>query len=176
MGPGGFPMGPGGFPMGPGGFPMGPGGFPRGGPAGPGGQLETGPDRAAIRAKLELKSQVTSWALLYYLSKTNTTALHKFFGELDKLPRDMRLDSKVVVDLFARNFNLMNADLTAIDDAAFKEFAESWVKFMNAVPQSWHVLALTTTSSENLGNGGTPGQPLPPGGGFGGGEGLPGGR
>ncbi len=132
------------------------------------GVIESGSDRDSLLAKLELKSQVTSWALLYYLSKTNTTALHKFFGELDKLPRDMRLDSKVVVDLFARNFNLMNADLTAIDDAAFKEFAESWVKFMNAVPQSWHYLTLIATSQESLGQGGAPAPPLGnPGGGIG---------
>ena len=167
------PMGPVG-PMGPGGmFPGGPGGFP-GGPGGPGtgGLIETGPDKGAIRSKLELKAQVTSWSLIYYLSKTNMPALHKLFAELDKLPRDMRLDSKVVVDIFARNFNLMNADLTAIDDAAFKTFAENWVTFMNAVPPSWHSLTLTATSSDNLGQGGTPGPGLPGGGGF---PGQPGG-
>lgn len=174
--PGG-PMGPGGsgYPGGP----MGPGGagYPGSGiPGGGFGVIDSGPDKATIKAKLEMKAQVTSWALIYFLAKTNTPALHKFFADLDKLPRDMRIDGKVVVELFARNFNLMNADLTAVDEDAFQTFAESWVRFMNGVPPSWYPLALSATSAENLGQGGTPlpgapggmgGPPMGPGGGDG---------
>ncbi len=173
--PGGFPKPPGGgFPMGPGGFPMGPGGqpgFPGGQPGfpggNPGGTIDSGPDKAAIKAKIELKSQVTSWALIHYLTKTSGPALNKFYADLDKLPRDMRLDSKVVVDLFALNFNLMNTDRSAIDEPAYKSFAENWITFMNEVPASWYPLPLRATSGENLGNGGTPAPGVPGPGGFG---------
>ena len=151
-GPGGpgRPPGPGG-PMFPGG-PMGPGGFGPGG-FGPGGSLDSAPDKAMVRAKLESKAQVTSWALMYYLAKTNTPALHRFFAELDKLPRDMRIDSKVIVELFARSFNMMNADLSAIDENAFKTFATDWIAFTNAIAPSWRDIELRS-SSEDPGQGG----------------------
>ncbi len=159
------------------GFPGGPGApgggrpFPGGGPSGPGmpfpggggtGVIESGSDKGAIRTKLEIKAQVTSWALVYFLAKTNTPGLHKFFAKLNDLPRDMRIDRKVVVDLFAREFNLMNAELTAIDDVAFNEFAERWITYMNGVQPSWHSMALTTTSADSLGQGGAGGAGLPP--------------
>ena len=153
--PGGNPMFPGGNPMFPGGNPMFPGGNP-------GGTIESAPDKATVRAKLESKAQVTAWALTYHLAKTNTVALHRFFGELDKLPRDMRIDSKVVVELFARNFNLMNADLTAIDDNAFKTFAGDWIGYTNNISQSWRDVPLRSTAEEP-GQGGI-GGPMGPGG------------
>ena len=176
-GPGGIP-GPGGF--GPGGIP-GPGGFGPGGIPGaggtPGGTIEVVPDKAAIKAKLESKAQASSWALIYFLSKTNTPKLHEFFADLDKLPRDMRLDNKVVIEIFAKKFNLMNAEFTAIDDIAFNDFAEKWVRSMNAEQPNWYPQLLK--APENPGQGG-PGLPPGPGGGPGlggfGGEGGPGGR
>ena len=171
QGPGGRP-GQGGIP-GPGGF--GPGGFPGAGGA-PGGTIETVPDKAAIKAKLESKAQATSWALIYFLSKTNTTKLHDFFADLDKLPRDMRLDNKVVIEIFAKKFNLMNAESTAIDDVAFNEFAEKWVRSTNAEQPNWYPLALTATSPANPGQVGPGGFPGPGGGqGPGGGVGPGGG-
>ncbi len=170
--PPGFPGGPGapggGRPF-PGGGPGLP--FPGGGPGGPGmpfpggggtGVIESGSDKGAVRTKLELKAQVTSWALVYFLAKTNTPGLHKFFAKLNDLPRDMRIDRKVIVDLFAREFNLMNPELTAIDEVAFKEFAERWITYMNGVQPSWYSMALTATSADSLGSGGAGGAGLPP--------------
>jgi hypothetical protein len=165
--PPGFPGGPGGnrpLPGGGQGYPTGPGGsglpFPGGG--GGTGVIESGSDKGAIRTKLETKAQVTSWALVYFLAKTNTPGLHKFFAKLNDLPRDMRIDRKVVIELFAREFNLMNPELTAINEVAFKEFAELWVNYMNGVQASWYSMALTATSADSLGQGGAGGAGLPP--------------
>jgi uncharacterized membrane protein YgcG len=68
----------------------------------------------------------------------------------------------VVIELFAREFNLMNPELTAINEVAFKEFAELWVNYMNGVQASWYSMALTATSADSLGQGGAGGAGLPP--------------
>ena len=67
-----------------------------------------------------------------------------------------------MVELFARNFNLMNADLTAIDDNAFKTFAGDWIGYTNNISPSWRDVPLRS-SAENPGQGGF-GGPMGPGG------------
>jgi hypothetical protein len=156
-----------------GGGPMGGGGIGGGGPIGGGGQLEPQqpePDPNQIKAKLENKAQVTSWALTYYLAKTRMPSLHKFFGEMNKLPRDIRIDKKTSMEIFCRTFNLMTADQSQVDPDAFREFAKNWITYMKAVPQSWYEVAVEAAADPgNPGAGG-----MVPGGGPGG-PGIPGG-
>ena len=185
--PGGmFPGGPGGG--GPGmpgmpGMPSGPGGAPGipGGAAGGGGILDSNADRAPItKDRLEEKARMMSWALTYYLTRTQRIEkLYAFFGELNKLPRDLRVSKEAYLKLFCESFGLMNADRTAIDDKAFAEFAAGWVKSMTDLPPTWRELPLTAFQSSApagggpTGPGGGPGGLGGPAGGFPGGPGGP---
>jgi hypothetical protein len=203
-GPGGFPGGrgaPGGFPGGPGGFPGGgPGGPGEGSPdgdggiSGPGGGFGPGgaggfggfggtptdveAEKRRLRVKLQEKSQTTAWALTYFLAKRKLPALLQFYAELDKLPRDMRLDREQVYLIFCRVFGLVEAnDSTKVDAAAFKRFADDWIEFMRAQSTKKMEIPVEGVSGDLNGPGSGPaggfggfGGP----GGFGGGGGGPG--
>ena len=109
-----------------------------------------------------------SWALTYYLTRTQRIEkLYAFFGELNKLPRDLRVSKEAYLKLFCESFGLMNADRTAIDDKAFAEFAAGWVKSMTDLPPTWRELPLTAFQSSAPAGGGPAGP--------GGGPGVPGG-
>lgn len=186
---GGFgPMGPGGGfgPMGPGGGigPMGPGGGI--GPMGPGGggsPGETTYENLAInlrnsKEKLQAKADATSWALVYYLARSQQEGMKKFYAELNRMPRDMRLDEKVVLTTFCKSFNLMDRQKAdQIDEEAFKHFAEMWVRSMRNVPVYGVEIAMAAVAGSG-GQGGPmgPGGGAPPGRGTGGGAGGGGGR
>ena len=197
MGGGGVPGPPGprgGGPPGPMGGVPGPGGgvgTPDGGPSGdfqpgafPGsgqpvgfqaGQIDPATEKRLLKAKLELKSQVTAWALTYYLAKMKMAALLKFYAELNKMPRDMRLDKDQVVAAFCRTFGLMEtADPTKIDKAAFRKFAEQWVDFVRICPTYGQDIPVQAYTSDVAGQGLNP-TGAPPGGlpGPGGGTGSP---
>ena len=111
-------------------------GMPPGGAAGSGIPLEPA-DRVAVRARMVSKAQVTSWALIHHLAKNKSVALYKFFSDLDKLPRDMRIDSKILSLTFAKAFDLMDPDGAAIDNRRWEKFAEEWVASINAAPPTW---------------------------------------
>ncbi len=184
-GPGGPPggRGPGGR-SGPGGPPGGPGdeggGRPGAGPPGAGGgngvpTTQVDPEERArrLRRKLDAKAQVTAWGLTFYLAKRQMPALLSFYGELNKLPRDMRHDRETVTRLFAKSFGLLAPnDPSKLDAAQFKQFAEGWVGFLNNHPTFGVDIPVTSAGGQN-----GPGLPPPPGapGGFGGGPGGGGG-
>lgn len=151
----------------------------------PGGTQQPDPatERRNLRGKLETKAQVTSWALTFYLAKKKMPALLKFYAELDKLPRDMRLDRTMVRDLFCSTFGLLESSNTGnIDQASFKRFADDWVGFLKAYA-TYGVDIPLDQSGGNPGQGGGPGGNFgqPGAGGFGppgagGGFGPPGGQ
>jgi hypothetical protein len=167
-GPGGFPGG--GSP----GFPGGSPGFPGGMRPGGGGPQQEDPAAAErrLKAKLERKAQVTAWGLTFYLAKKKMPALLKFTGELNKMPRDMRLDKTLVLNTFCRCMGLCDANNPSqINKDEFKRFAEDWVGFLK-VYSSWGIdIQVDLTSVD-------PGQGVPTGGGgfspFGPGGGFPG--
>ncbi len=169
-GPGGI-GGPGGG-FGPGSGDGGPGGFGGGAGGGFGGNLESVDANAQARilkAKLDTKAQVTAWALTFYLSKKKMPALQKFYAELNKMPRDMRLDQDVVLLHFCRAMGMMETNNpNQIDKVAFKTFAQDWVEFLKAYPM-YGIIDIAVDAASDPNNGG-----LPPGGGFPGG-GFPGG-
>ncbi len=199
--PGGRPRPPGPGAGGPGGFPGGtgeeggPGGFPSlGGGFRPGGAGQPQPEDPAaeqrkLKAKLDQKAQVTSWGLVFFLAKTKMPATLKFVGELNKMPRDMRLDKNQVLTTFCRCMGLTDPNNpTQINKDDFKRFAEDWVGFMKRY-SSWGIDIPVDVSSDNpgqgvpaggggfspFGPGGGPFGPFGPGGPGGGGEGGPGG-
>lgn len=155
-----------------------PGAPPAGGAEGPPGGGEANEDPAVAkrknREKLDAKAHATAWALTYYLNKTRMPGLQKFYAEVRRMPRDMQLGDKAVLMTFARCFNLLTADGTAVDEAAFKQFAGDWEQFMKNVSLSGRDFVLDG-SQANPGGGGVPGGGIP--GGFGPGNpgGAPGG-
>jgi hypothetical protein len=159
-------------PGGPGGYPGSGGGYP--GSGGPGGFGGNAPDPEAEASKLKKllaeKSQVTAWALTYYLAQRKPDSLHRFFDEINRMSRDMHLDSQAVVKAFGRATGMMlanNAD--AIDEAAFKRFAEDWVAYIKVQGTQGQDIVVDTATQQ--GQGGSQG-------GFPGGSpgGIPGGR
>jgi hypothetical protein len=147
--------------------------FPGGGAVGfQGGQLDAATEKRLEKAKLETKSQVTAWALTYYLAKMKMAALLKFYGELNKMPRDMRLDKQQVVAAFCRTFGLMEtSDPTKIDKAAFRKFAEQWVDFIKICPTYGQDVQVQAYTSDVNGPGVNPTGALPGTGGAGPGPG-----
>jgi uncharacterized membrane protein YgcG len=135
-------------------------------------------EKRRLRVKLQEKSQTTAWALTYFLAKRKLPALLQFYAELDKLPRDMRLDREQVYLIFCRVFGLVEAnDSTKVDAAAFKRFADDWIEFMRAQSTKKMEIPVEGVSGDLNGPGSGPaggfggfGGP----GGFGGGGGGPG--
>ncbi len=113
------------------------------------------------KERLRAKADATAWALVYYLSRSQLDGLKNFYRELGRMPRDMRLDEKVVLKTFCKCFNLMDRQKTdQIDEAAFKQFAEMWVRSMRNVP----VYGVELAMSGNPGGGNNPGSAgAPPG-------------
>ena len=151
------------------------------GPMGPmssGGPMGDGPPpvidagaRRMTKEKLELKADVTSWSLLYYLSRDRMYGMQKFYAELRRMPRDLSLDHNLTLTLFATCFNLTDKDKpTEIDKLAFKRFAEGWVQYMSNVRVNGGDIPVNASASDptaNTGGGdfGGPMGPMGPGGG-----------
>jgi hypothetical protein len=161
QGPGGGGPGPG--TDGPGGIDATPGGGPGYGQGQPQDPLAA---RRKSKERLEMKAQATAWALTYYLSRDKTQGLHKFYAEIRRMPRDLKLDDKTVLMTFCRCFNLTNADRTAVDEAAFKQFAVGWLDYMRHAPTYGLDIPLDSASLDpGAGQGGPPGGfPIGPGG------------
>jgi hypothetical protein len=105
---------------------------------------------ALSKERLEDKAKATAWALTYYLTQNQQIGkLHAFYAELDKLPRDMRLDKETVLKTFCTVFGLMNEDKTAINDTAFRTFARDWMKYVRELQPSWREVALTALANPN---------------------------
>jgi uncharacterized membrane protein YgcG len=153
----------------------------QGGPPRPGsGNQPTDPltARRKSREKLQIKADSTAWALIYFLAKTKTEGLHKFYAELRRMPRDMKLDDNTVLMTFCRCFNLTTPDQKSIDEVELKRFAVEWLDYMKYVPSYGHDIALDASSLDpGSGRGQQPGGGFPggmfPGGPGGGGAGLP---
>ena len=129
--------------------------------------------RRLTREKLEQKAEVTSWSLLYYLSRDRMYGMQKFYAELRRMPRDLSLDSELTLTTFARCFNLMDKDKpTEIDKLAFKKFAEGWVQYMSNVRVNGGDIPVNASASDpTTGGAGVGGfGPMGPGG-AGGGDG-----
>jgi hypothetical protein len=150
------------------------GGFGPMGPAGGTGESTVENVAANLRMSKErllAKADATSWALVYYLSRGQMDGLKNFYRELGRMPRDMRLDEKVVLKTFCKCFNLMDRQkVDQVDEAAFKHFAEMWVRSMRNVPVYGVELAMVGSESGG-GNQGTTGAPPGRGGGGRGGQG-----
>ena len=127
-------------------------------------------DSLALKRKrtefLATKAQSTSWALYYYLAKTNPVGLDRYLAELGKLPRDFPLDEPMRLATFARSFNLTLEAKRTDDRATFADFGASWLQWMETVPVvgiDLPLADLATTSAPGTGPGTGPGA-LPGGG------------
>jgi hypothetical protein len=122
------------------------------------------------RERLGIKAQATSWALYYYLAKDRPNELRKLMSELSVLPRDLPLDSAVVVASFSRAFALDGTK------ESFQKFADKWLAYMATVPAEGIDIPLVdpkpptpSTSGNPAGGSGPPGMGKP-----GSGSGIPG--
>ena len=163
-------------PVGPGPRPF-PGTDPDGGPGprpfpGPGprptplpGTEEPDPqaEQRAFTAALEMKAETLAWALTYYLQKTRLAALHKFYAEFDKMPRDMKLDRNLTLIAFCKAFGLANPDGT-VNEPEFRKFASAWMDAVAGVTPPGIEVPLTafmTDVKTDPGVGGPMGTPNP---------------
>lgn len=122
------------------------------------------------REQLRTKAQATAWALTYYLMQQHSTKLLDFYKILDAMPRDAQLDDQLVLNIFCRQFGLLDADGTSINQSGFNNFAIDWINYINQLQPTWREVALSSFDSSTQPGGG------PPGGlGGGGSEGGPGG-
>jgi hypothetical protein len=96
---------------------------------------QTAEEAAAERAKQEermaLKAQATAWALFYYLYREKPDQFRKYSEELAKLPRDLPLDGRAAVAVFARAFDLTTGPDPEPGKTTLKEFADAWVTAVN---------------------------------------------
>jgi hypothetical protein len=157
------------------------GGFPGGGRpglAGPGGPGGGGPavdpeaELLALKTRLATKAQVTAWGLTYYLAKKKPAGLQKFYAEVNRMPRDMRLDHDEVVKAFGRAMGMMESNNSgATNAAAFKQFAEDWIGYLKTTPAIGRDIVVEgeTPPGGAGGFGSPPGPGGRPGGGPGGG-------
>ena len=160
----GSPGSPGGYPGSPGGPPGSPGYPGAGGPGGGGPAVDLEAEEAATKARLATKAQVTAWALTYYLAKKKPEALQRFYAEINRMPRDMRLDRGEVVKAFGRSMGMMDANAAgSINAAAFKQFAEDWVVYLKTVRGTGEDIVVEGENPQG-GPGGPPGGPSNPGG------------
>jgi hypothetical protein len=119
---------------------------PRGGPGPmPMGDGENPGIELSHKARLELKAQATAWALAYFVSTQRLDGMKRYYEELNKLPRDMRLDKKLTIETFAKAFSLMNDEQTELDDAKVKNFAMQWIRHLDATQESWKDIPVEAT-------------------------------
>ncbi len=97
------------------------------------------------RFKLEMKAQATAWALTFFLARERPDGMKKYYAELNKLPRDLRIDKTLALETFARSFSLLNPEQTEIDDAAFKDFAKKWIGYLEATQDTWRDIPVEAT-------------------------------
>jgi hypothetical protein len=149
-----------------------PGGF---GPMGPApAAAVSGADEDPIalqkrkKARLEIKSQATAWALYYYLARSPKRAdgLAQYLAELNKLPRDLPIDGKTSYAAFVRAFKL-GSEEGVPNPALMQEFARDWMEYISTVPMVGFDIPLVAPTAVPAGMGmgmGPGGMPMPPGG------------
>src|SRR5262249_52486114 len=119
------------------------------------------------------KARTLSWALNYFLTQRKLPELLKYYGELSRLPRDLEFDEPVLLQCFARAFNLTDAkDPTQIDQFKMGAVAREWDDYIARKPVEFEdtikELHKSTTKKMNVGQGGQAGVPGPGAGGSGG--------
>ena len=114
--------------------------------------------------RLEIKAHATSWALYYYLAKSQPEQLKRYVAELNKLPRDLPIDGRTAYAVFIRVFKLSATDDGPADPAALKKFADEWLAYIGTVQQAGHDVPLPVVEAPKpVGPGGIPGGPKLPG-------------
>jgi hypothetical protein len=111
------------------------------------------------------KSHATAWALYYYLARNNPAGLEQYFSELNRLPRDLPLDSGTRLAAFARAFELTDGKTGTVDPAKFASFARGWVDSMQNVPAVGVEVKLNDPPAKSTSGGGSGVGPMPGGGG-----------
>jgi len=157
-------------------------GTPMGRPPGaagvPNGGAQTDPEAEAraLKAKLLIKSQATSWGLVFYLAKKKPAAMQALYAKVNQLPRDVRPSRVQMMQMFAQSIGFVDPnDPIKIDLEAVKQFSEDWLIFMKAHPTYGIEIPIEATTDQNNGIGPGGGFGAPPGGGVpGGGVGGPG--
>lgn len=127
----------------------GPGGAGRPGDSGSGIQNPDGERPPLSKERLEVKAEATAWALTYYLTQEHSTRLHNFFTSLNNLPRDMKLNSDLIVQTFCQEFGLLNDDQVTVNEAAMNAFAAKWIEYTNKLQPTWREVTLATLNRNN---------------------------
>jgi hypothetical protein len=81
--------------------------------------------KAAKDKKEERQARAAAWALTYYLAQTKLSGLQLYFKELNKQPRDIELNEKVLLGCFARAFGCVTHD-KQVDEGALRRLAYQW--------------------------------------------------
>ena len=112
------------------------------------------------RERMVNKARASSWALYFYLAKTDPDGLRRYLDELRKLPRDLPLDEKAAVETFARALHLSTGKAAEAGKRPLKEFAAAWVNSVKAEPLHGVEFHLKTPDSRPV----DPTRPFGPGG------------
>jgi hypothetical protein len=139
------------------------------GPAGPGAPAAAQPEddplaeQAERAERMSVKAQATAWALFYYLYRERPDEFRKYAAELDRLPRDLPVDERTAVEVFARAFTLSTGPTPEPGKTSFKEFADAWVeRVMGTTPAGVDVTLKPPPPPGSTPMPGTPpGRPMP---------------
>jgi hypothetical protein len=93
----------------------------------PDGKSES-PERKAHDDALR-NARTAAWSLTYYLAQQKLDGLHRYFAELNKMPRDIELDETTLLDCFARAFGCVDSN-NKVDNDKLAKLANSWNSFM----------------------------------------------
>jgi hypothetical protein len=86
------------------------------------------------RDRMVNKARAASWALYYHLAKNEPSGMQRYLDELKKLPRDLPVDERTAVEVFARAFNLTTGPTPEAGKATLKQFAAAWLAAMDREP------------------------------------------
>jgi hypothetical protein len=130
----------------------------------------------------QLEARATAWSLTYFLVETRRKQLQDYFKELSKLPRDVPLNQKVLLETFARSFGALGPD-RKVDQRKLEGLANQWDSYMSGLPLEAENLVTQLRKYYEEAKAKRKPKPKPgrgpggifPGGGFPGGAGYPGG-
>lgn len=77
------------------------------------------------------KARSSSWALTYFLAHRRFEDLLRYYKALGKMPRDLELSEPVLLETFARAFDLWNAETNTVDKRKFDILASQWYDDIN---------------------------------------------
>jgi hypothetical protein len=78
------------------------------------------------------KARTMAWALTYYLAHKRLNGLLRYYQELAALPRDLEFDEDVLLNVFARAFDLLDGN--QINENKLASFATDWRRFIDQTP------------------------------------------